>query len=586
MDEAHNLLSKDRRNHLLASVITILNHRNSSLAVKYLTPFINDIKNIGLKFNPSPDLSFFIDEYVKTEFFYLADFRSGNVESYLYDQFTNCFIERKASANNHLDYVFENSVSKNIIYFNKPTDIELFIKEIIPSLPEIQSDELKLAVDELSELFDPDYLLINSLKRGLAYHHGSMTESVRNYVEYLFRECTDLKFLVSSSTLLEGINMPIERLFLLCTKKGIGNLSASHFKNLVGRVNRFSEIFNEPNSKSVTKLKPEVHIVGTDKYSPSNANYQAFLENRVNVSKESKDDPKNVLLDVVEIDEGNQEEYTDAVTRLENLENGIVDDYKSRYVSTLIGKLLIANSVTEINIFDNEGEISEFIDNIAENSISSSNQLIGIIYDAFISYIDDSLVESPLIRLRNKEAQMFYSMLLDWKIENKPFKLMIRLFINYWDDLFKRMPDFQIYVGKWGDETKHSGGHRAHYTRVGNKTRAEKVNLAIVRIKEEEDFLEHELLRFIEILNDLNKLDVEFYKMVKYGSTNEQIIKLIKIGFSKSVAELILAKYSQFISNVPNSHSVKINNLILDEMMQRGESLLQQLEVRMNVSGG
>ncbi|TOH84650.1 hypothetical protein, partial [Vibrio parahaemolyticus] len=77
----------------------------------------------------------------------------------------------------------------------------------------------------------------------------------------------ELKYLVSSSTLLEGINMPIERLFLMCTKKGIGNLTAAHFKNLVGRVNRFSEIFNESNSNNIKKLTPEIHLIGTDKYS-------------------------------------------------------------------------------------------------------------------------------------------------------------------------------------------------------------------------------------------------------------------------------------------------------------------------------
>ncbi|KPZ57962.1 DEAD/DEAH box helicase [Pseudoalteromonas sp. P1-25] len=586
VDEAHNLLNKDSRSRLLASVITILQFRNSNTAVKYLTPFINEIENIKLKFTPPSNLKFSIDEYVKSEFYFIADFRCEKKELSFYDQFTNSFIENNANAKDHFEYLFQKSVNKNIIYFNKPTSIESFVKEMIRSLPIIQNEQINSAIDELSEGFAPEYLIVEGLKRGVVYHHGSMTEPVRNYVEHLFRECAELKYLVSSSTLLEGINMPIERLFLMCTKKGIGNLTAAHFKNLVGRVNRFSEIFNESDYNNIKKLTPEIHIIGTDKYSAANANFQKFLKNRVNVRKELKDKPENVLLEAVDIVDGNKKEYTDAITRLENLEKGVVNDYQYQYTKTEVGNLLIANSVSEIEVFDKELEIHQTIENIEDESITNTNQLMDVVYNCFVCFIEETEVDSPLPRLENQEAKTFYAMLLDWKIDKKPFKLMIRLFMNYWDDLIQRIPNFQIYVGKWGDEVKRSGGHKTHYTQIGGKTRAEKINLAIVRIKEEEDFLEHELLKFIEILNDLNKINSSFYKKVKYGTTDDETIKLIKIGLSRGVAELLLVKYPQFVLDIPNSHSKRISYLVIDEMKRQEEGLLQQLEVKMNVTRG
>lgn len=586
VDEAHNLLNKDSRSRLLASVITILQFRNVNTAIKYLTPFINDIQSIKLKFTTPSDLKFSIDEYVKSEFYFIADFRCYKKEFKFYDQFTNRFIETNAHSLDHIEYLFDNSVNKNIIYFNKPTSIESFVKEMINSLPLVQNEQINSAIDELSEGFAPEYLIVEGLKRGVVYHHGSMTEPVRNYVEYLFRECAELKYIVSSSTLLEGINMPIERLFLMCTKKGVGNLTAAHFKNLVGRVNRFSEIFNESDYNNIKKLIPEIHLIGTDKYSAANANLHKFLKNRVNVKKELKDKPENVLLEAVDIVDGNKKEYIDAITRLENLEKGVVNDYQDQYTKTEVGNLLIANSVSEIEVFDKELEIHQAIENIEDGSITNTNQLIDVIYNCFVCFIEEAKVDSPLLRLENQEAKTFYAMLLDWKIDKKPFKLMIRLFMNYWDDLIQRIPNFQIYVGKWGDEVKHSGGHKTHYTQIGGKTRTEKINLAIVRIKEEEDFLEHELLKFIEILNDLNKVNSNFYKKVKYGTTDDETIKLIKIGLSRGVAELLLEKYPQFVLDIPNSHSKRISYLVIGEMKRQDEGLLQQLEVKMNVTRG
>ncbi|TOH81599.1 hypothetical protein, partial [Vibrio parahaemolyticus] len=92
-----------------------------------------------------------------------------------YDQFTNSFIENNANVQDYFDYLFQNSVNKNIIYFNKPTSIESFVKEMIISLPIIQNEQINSAIDELSEGFSPEYLIVESLKRGVVYHHGSMT---------------------------------------------------------------------------------------------------------------------------------------------------------------------------------------------------------------------------------------------------------------------------------------------------------------------------------------------------------------------------------------------------------------------------
>jgi replicative superfamily II helicase len=47
-----------------------------------------------------------------------------------------------------------------------------------------------------------------------------MPENVRLYVEHAFSKIDTIKYIVTSSTLLQGVNIPAEKIFLLDTKKG------------------------------------------------------------------------------------------------------------------------------------------------------------------------------------------------------------------------------------------------------------------------------------------------------------------------------------------------------------------------------
>lgn len=89
--------------------------------------------------------------------------------------------------------------------------------------------------------------MIECLKRGVIYHHGSVPDSVRAYVENLYRNLADIKYIVATSTLLSGVNLPATHLFLLDIKKVRSRLTLSSFRNLIGRICRFNQTFNERN---------------------------------------------------------------------------------------------------------------------------------------------------------------------------------------------------------------------------------------------------------------------------------------------------------------------------------------------------
>lgn len=125
IDEAHEILENEIRSQILADVIIVAKHRNSNVIFKFLTPFLSDNNNLKTRYIAYDIDGFKVNEYIKTEKYYLYDLRNNNGLR-LYDQFLNRYfpIRYEKSIKSEEDVVKAYSAGKNIIYLNKPTDIE------------------------------------------------------------------------------------------------------------------------------------------------------------------------------------------------------------------------------------------------------------------------------------------------------------------------------------------------------------------------------------------------------------------------------------------------------------------------------
>lgn len=546
VDEAHEILEENSRSRTLANVIIIAQKRNPDVAFKFLTPFLTDSKNLKARYTTYDIEGFKVTEYIKTEKYYLYDLRN-HTGLKLYDQFLNRYLPLSENRNLGFeeDVVKAYSAGKNIIYLNKPTDIEKFALALADVLPEMDSEMIQTACDNISNYLQPQYNLLACLRKGIIYHHGSVPDAIRIYIEDLYKKDDSVKYVITSSTLLSGVNLPAERMFILDNKRGRSNLSHDSFKNLVGRVCRFSEIFNDETG-NLQRLEPQIYLV-FGKYFAQNANCESFLRNVAKVEQNYKDAVDNVLLSEAKITTMNEEELRHASEFIENYENGVVEDYQERYTSTVSGKACIMNGITELDIFAHEAAIQQQVNGYqSENlKISDSNTLLETIYELFIQYLPDNGAES-LKRLENQEARNFYSMMFEWRVENKSYAEMINLFVGYWQQLYKKDKNVIVYVGKWGD-VKRSGSNVARYTKIFGKDRTQLINLAIVRIKEEQDFIDNTLIKYVEVLYDLELIEDNFYARIKYGTDDERAICLIKNGLSLSSAVLLIKKYNSYV---------------------------------------
>ncbi len=109
--------------------------------------------------------------------------------------------------------------------------------EYARNLP-VSTDEklINLAKDIRNEVHNDCYLA-DLVMRGVAYHVGYLPGNIRLRIERSF-EAGILRTIFCTSTLVEGVNLPVDNIFITSYKNGISNMDEVEFRNLVGRVGR------------------------------------------------------------------------------------------------------------------------------------------------------------------------------------------------------------------------------------------------------------------------------------------------------------------------------------------------------------
>ncbi|EIZ6454557.1 hypothetical protein MPD28_004545, partial [Salmonella enterica] len=111
----------------------------------------------------------------------------------------------------------------------------------------IDNEKIKNLCSFLESEIHPLYSLVRCIKKGVAFHHGGLLDVARLEIEDLFSSGV-IKNLVCTSTLLQGVNLPADRIVVISPKIGNYELSQFEFLNLIGRAGRintslYGEIF-------------------------------------------------------------------------------------------------------------------------------------------------------------------------------------------------------------------------------------------------------------------------------------------------------------------------------------------------------
>lgn len=598
VDEAHNLLSADERGALLLQVLLILKHRNPNMELKFYTPFIAAAESLQSPYADYTLKAAQVKEFIKIEKYFIYDVK-GTKDFSFYDQFMDRHIPIKPQSLNELEFIQAHKAEKNIIYLNKPRDVEAAAASISN-----MSEEIDIASDApdvfqdfykaISEFLHPDYKLLGCLKKGVIYHHGKMPEIIRLYIEAIFSKHPKFSFVVTSSTLLEGVNIPAEKMFLLSAKRGRSLLSRASFKNLTGRVCRFSEIFSDKTG-DLRMLEPEVYVINGS-YAAKNFAPYNFLSDRAKIKSYDQDEVKNLLLKDISDDEAELLQVKAALEYIENIEEGVIDislEEKGideiRYVTSDIAKACFKNNIHDFDIHINEETLLKNFQTFKHtDAISEADVLLEAIYEIFLKDIKLMEEDGEFARLAHDAARKFYSMFLGWKMGGAPYNQMIQSFLRYWKGLEEKANSNEtipVYVGhSWGEIKRFENEHRPRHVDLRKKDVKQRINIAIIRIKEEQDFIDYNLMKYIDVLHDLELVESNFYDRVKYGSSDQKVICLLKNGISMELAKCLLSgKYNNFLQFNLAGDEINIQKTILDAMAVNNENKVLIFELQFHV---
>ncbi len=243
IDEAQKISDKEGRSAFYYQIVEMLYRKEPHPHIIFASPHIPN-PSVYLELVPSVitgERTHYISTYtpVSQEKF-LIDIRAHNLGYYNHlTQELNTLASFDPSMTLQSFLIELGTGKKNLVYCNAKWKVVDFAREYASALPAIYDPDLITLAAEIREEIHDHYYLADTIEKGVAYHVGYLPTSIRLRIEELFRKRDGgVHMIFCTSTLLEGVNLPADNLFITDYKNGTHPMSAVEFRNLIGRVGR------------------------------------------------------------------------------------------------------------------------------------------------------------------------------------------------------------------------------------------------------------------------------------------------------------------------------------------------------------
>jgi len=210
---------------------------------------------------------------------------------------------------------------------------ETFARGISLPQPSTVSDpeELRRFVALFAKNFGLDSYLTTAAAMGIFAHHGNTPQGVRLAIEHAMRDRL-IHLIVCTSTLAQGVNLPIRYLLVTSSMQGRESIKARDFHNLMGRAGRAgmygegtviftdAKLYDERHSNSARWSK-SVNLINPDSAEPTGSTLLSLLDpmrNDSNTKPLRTPSPSEVADAIVD-------RYDDLYGRLGSLSQGMID---------------------------------------------------------------------------------------------------------------------------------------------------------------------------------------------------------------------------------------------------------------------
>jgi hypothetical protein len=194
------------------------------------------------KYYLAPNISS-IDDNPLTENmeFLRMDFNTVFLEKHeLYHEIANNDTAQKSIV---LLEILEKNKTKSLIYAGTYSNIESLSNLFQTTFLELDNNLLSMFSDWLGKNYDFNWSLTKLIKRGVGVHNGRLHRSLSQIQVKLFEEDEGINNLISTSSIIEGVNTSAENVIIWRNRKGAAKLDDFTYKNIIGRGGRMFKHF-------------------------------------------------------------------------------------------------------------------------------------------------------------------------------------------------------------------------------------------------------------------------------------------------------------------------------------------------------
>ena len=219
--KASSSFDKERSPSLIRAMIKL---GAKSKQKYYLAPNINSLDN-----NPfTEDM-----EFIK------LDFNTVYLEKHdLYKEINTT--EEKSDA---LLNILDTNSGKTLIYAGTYSNIDSLTNLFLSTYNPTNSELLNQFSDWLSKNYDSNWSLTKLINRNIGIHNGRLHRSLSQIQVKLFEEENGINNLISTSSIIEGVNTSAENVIIWRNRKGSAKLDDFTYKNIIGRGGRMFKHF-------------------------------------------------------------------------------------------------------------------------------------------------------------------------------------------------------------------------------------------------------------------------------------------------------------------------------------------------------
>lgn len=580
IDEAHKISDKDKRSIIYYKILDMLKGRKD-IHIYFSSPVIPN-PDIYLELTNYYSLS---DNHAKGQAFEFSpviqnkiciDFvsRKYNIINNLTKSIVNCGnlpanIKDKMSA-----LTFIGKGKRNLIYVSSASKAINYAMQL--SLMDIEEDENKQnELEKVAKLIEQkihkEYFLADLIRKGVAYHIGALPAEVRLKIEHLIRERI-IHYCFCTSTLLEGVNVPVDNLFVFDNEKGREKMSEVDAFNLMGRagrvtLNEYGNVFLFTGDDAEKRYYEDVLLkpLPSQTLLPSKALKQSGKRYIVQVLLDGR---TNLLLEGEKYADHDFTETTyEYATKCLNM---LLHDICSQNDSYIVRDFRKDKVLSPQNIIDIRNKFGTIISQNDDINLSARQKesLYKIVNEQRINYPNTFDYEVCLKFLKQLslifqwniyerdtlgkgEKIRYYTVILTQWMQSSGLHEIIRGAIEHYHRNGGKLVSFdpKYHLEDYNNSTKHKN-------QVINEV-----------MKDLEQVINYKLsMYFLHLSEAIVKahgkeaLHNDWYEYVEYGTCNKDIILLQKYGFLREEALLLLKVYSQYIKH--EKQSIQISKAI------------------------